>query len=64
MNKLYFGQGCNYFIGQWEEHYIESIPIEECEMKYKPILVFCNHEDNPDNHEGNCNEKLCPLLRR
>jgi hypothetical protein len=27
-------------------------------------LSFCNHPKNPDDCEGNCQEKLCPLLKK
>lgn len=26
-------------------------------------LTFCNHEDNPDPLEGNCQKKNCPLIK-
>lgn len=25
-------------------------------------LAFCSHSENPDNCEGNCQEKICPLI--
>ena len=27
-------------------------------------LSFCNHPKNPDDYEGNCQEKICPLLTK
>jgi len=27
-------------------------------------LTFCSHHKNPDNCEGNCQEKICPLLTK
>lgn len=26
-------------------------------------LIFCNHPDNIDKHEGNCRADICPLLK-
>jgi len=26
-------------------------------------LIFCSHLENPDDYEGNCQAKLCPLLK-
>jgi hypothetical protein len=54
----WFGKNCKFQCCQWEEneetggpHYKES----------EPCLVFCNHGQNPDNFEGNCNRTICPL---
>lgn len=27
-------------------------------------LTYCVHPSNSDKYEGNCQEKLCPLMRR
>ena len=43
---------CPYFIWEYEYDSPESISI-----------CFCNHVDNPDDYEGNCQKKLCPLLK-
>jgi hypothetical protein len=54
----WFGKYCYYQICQWEENEITNSNYKEEE----PVLVYCNHPDNPDDHEGNCNFKLCPLI--
>ena len=54
----WFGKGCEYFRGRWEENEITGGPDYK---EKKPILVFCNHEENSDDCEGNCNPKYCPL---
>ena len=28
------------------------------------MLVICNHKKNPDDCEGNCHDKNCPLIKR
>jgi len=56
----YLGKGCQYLSAQWEDQNL----LEPGDMRYldwEPMLVYCNHEDNPDNFEGNCNASLCPL---
>lgn len=45
----YFGEGCQFFCGQWTDYY-----------KY-PVLNFCQHKDNQSSYEGNCCESFCPL---
>ena len=25
------------------------------------VLVYCTHPENPDNYEGNCQQKFCPI---
>lgn len=62
MSKIYFGQGCPYFVGQWE---FEEIEINDFKDKFSPILVLCSHPDNPEyDIEGSCNRVNCPLLER
>ena len=43
---------CPYFIWESEHGSEESI-----------CVCFCNHSENPDEYEGNCQEKICPLLK-
>jgi hypothetical protein len=60
-NKLYFGQGCPYFVGWWE---FEEKEEEDYKNKFVPILMLCTHVDNiRKDEEGNCNKDLCPLLK-
>lgn len=50
---MYFGKGCEFFVGQWEQGYNGKI----CE----PVLCYCNHKNNLDEYKGNCSKELCPL---
>ena len=60
MKKKYFGQHCDYFMGQWEdEHIAREAGIDV--TQWTPVLTYCNHPDNRDDREGNCQECLCPL---
>lgn len=52
MSKNWFGKDCKYLCAQWE--------LGESEDN-EPVLVFCNHGDNPEDCEGNCRAKVCPL---
>ena len=54
---MYFGKGCEYFAGKWEE---EERLTEEDKNRISPELVFCKHEGNQDDCESNCNNKNCP----
>lgn len=45
---------CPHFIGQWEDRE---------DIMSRPVLVFCNHNQNPDKHEGNCAMGICPLMK-
>ena len=47
---------CPFFI--WTSENIEGLGHIEEDVN----LVFCNHPKNKDEHEGNCQEKLCPLM--
>ena len=52
----WYGKGCEHQCCQWEGNEMTDGP------NYKdgfPSLIFCNHEDNPDDSEGNCNRELC-----
>lgn len=49
---------CPYFI--WQSENIEGLGHSEDDIN----LTFCNHIKNPDNCEGNCQEKWCPLLKQ
>jgi hypothetical protein len=48
---------CPFFI--WTSENIEHLGQTENDVN----LAFCNHFGNTDNHEGNCQEKLCPLVQ-
>lgn len=52
----YLGKNCKFFCGQWEDSDMPNY------KEYEPVLVFCNHEQNKENVEGNCNIKDCPLI--
>ena len=52
MSFEYFGKGCEYFLGQWEE--------DDSKEEGTPILVFCKHYNNHSSSEGNCNKDECP----
>lgn len=52
----WFGQLCSHQICQYERD------GEGKEDKSQPILIFCNHPDNPRSHEGNCAPDMnCPM---
>jgi hypothetical protein len=56
--SYWFGKNCPYLCCQWEENEVTGGP------NYKeavPGLFYCNHENNPDKYEGNCNKKQCPI---
>jgi len=55
--EKWFGQHCQYQVCQFEK---DCSGVED---KSYPILVICNHEDNEDDREGNCNVGLCPVER-
>jgi len=46
---------CPFFI--WQSENIEGEGHAEDDVN----LVFCNHPENKDEYEGNCQENLCPL---
>jgi hypothetical protein len=48
---------CPFFI--WQSENIEGLGHTEDNVN----LTFCNHPKNPNECEGNCQEKLCPLLQ-
>ncbi|MEW5952657.1 MAG: DUF4326 domain-containing protein [Bacillota bacterium] len=54
----WFGKGCAFQACQFEGWDTEH---EREEDRSSPVLVFCNHGGNPNDTEGNCCEKLCPL---
>lgn len=47
---------CPFFI--WTSKNIERLRHTENDVN----LVFCNHPKNKNDYEGNCQEKLCPLM--
>jgi hypothetical protein len=54
MTKEIFNNHCKYFIGKWEDNDRTGIPL----------LTYCNHKNNPQDFEGNCNIHNCPLKRK
>ena len=53
----WFGKGCKHQTCQWEDDERTGGPdYEEC----TPVLIFCDHDDNPENTEGNCRTSICP----
>lgn len=53
----WFGKGCVSQCCQWEEKEWENPAFKES----MPVLIFCSNPLNPEDTEGNCNEKLCPI---
>ena len=49
---------CPFFI--WTSENIEGLGHQENDVN----LTFCIHVENPDDYEGNCQEKICPLLTK
>lgn len=47
---------CPYFIWTSEERYANEQPENDVS------LIHCNHSENRDSCEGNCQENLCPLM--
>jgi len=52
----WFGKGCEYQCNQWEHGSYTDSNYQE----YEPVLIFCDHVDNPEDTEGNCRKKICP----
>ena len=48
---MYFGKGCKHLIGQWDDVHESGAPA----------ICWCNHKQNPNDVEGNCNKSDCPL---
>jgi len=48
MDNSWPRKGCKHLMGK-------------CDHNDDHEIYYCNHKDNTDDHEGNCNEKLCPL---
>lgn len=48
---------CPFFV--WTSENIEGLGHTEDDVN----LVICNHPDNQDKYEGNCQENVCPLLK-
>jgi len=59
-SPYWFGKGCPYFRGLWE---VACRDTPDYENTCTPELVFCIHDDNTSDVEGNCNEAQCPLPR-
>lgn len=54
----WFGKNCEHQACQWEQNEETGGPdYKEC----TPVLIFCGHDDNPEDTEGNCREAICPL---
>ena len=49
---------CPFFI--WTSENIEGEGHTENDVN----LSFCSHPKNPNDFEGNCQEKICPLLKK
>lgn len=47
---------CPFFI--WQSENIERLGHTEDDVN----LTLCNHPENPNDHEGNCQKELCPLI--
>lgn len=48
---------CPHF--QWQSENIERQGQQDDDVS----LTFCSHDCNESDHEGNCNEKACPIVR-
>lgn len=48
---------CPFF--SWQSENIEGCGRHE---ENDVNLTYCDHIDNPDDYEGNCQEKYCPLV--
>jgi len=55
----WFGKGCFNQCCQFEGSKHTDGP--DWPKGLTPTLVYCNHGDNPRDHEGNCGPELCPL---
>lgn len=33
-----------------------------CDRNGEVVIVFCDHADNTDKYEGNCQHSLCPII--
>jgi hypothetical protein len=55
----WFGKGCTYQQCKFEGQYTDEHRYEE--DRSQPVLIFCNHQHNPQDNEGNCFKKICPL---
>ena len=53
----WFGKRCKHQCCQWEDS--EEIAGPDWK-EYNPVLIYCNHTDNPSETEGNCTELRCP----
>ncbi len=53
----WFGKNCKHQCCQWEETEETGGPDYR---EQHPSLIFCDHKDNTDDCEGNCNIKRCP----
>lgn len=56
----WFGKDCCYQICTYEGWWTEEGYEED---KSSPILIYCRHENNEEDCEGNCNRFQCPLIR-
>ena len=57
MSTKWFGKGCEHLCGKWEENEVTGGPDYK---ESEPVLKFCNHEENPEDTEGNCRPSICP----
>ena len=50
----WLGMACEHQSCQWET---------SDDSSGEPVLVFCNHQDNPEDTEGNCRVDICPFTQ-
>lgn len=55
----YFGKGCEYLSGQWED---ERLYDDESYKENAPVLNCCRHPENKSDVEGSCTPDQCPFL--
>ena len=56
-SRNWFGKGCPYFGGVWED------TSEPDHKEYEPALNHCRHVANHSDTEGNCTAARCPIPR-
>lgn len=55
----YFGKGCKYLTGQWEDEAVD----EKAEEHGPPVINHCKHPEQKEDVEGNCNPSDCPKMK-
>lgn len=56
--EYWFGKNCRHQGCVWEDNEITGGPDYR---EYTPVLIHCGNVKNPDECEGSCNKKLCPI---